>query len=137
MRPILRVVLQLIRTTARQSQERRLKSSLQPGDPIKTIGDGGAFRVQQGHGNIYNPSEMAIELDARLIKMIPMRRLRLISGDASKPPKVGDLGETDQCFTGSWGRQMVLVYFLAPDGTEWEAEAYESEIERFKAPDNI
>jgi hypothetical protein len=67
--------------------------------------------------------------NARLIKAIPKRRLRLISGDASKPPAVGDLGETDQCYSGLWG-PMVLVYFVSADGqTEWEAEAYESEIE--------
>ena len=67
--------------------------------------------------------------NVRLIKAIPTRRLRLISGDASRPPVVGDLGETDQCYSGSWG-PMVLVYFASSDGnTEWEAEAYESEIE--------
>jgi hypothetical protein len=33
--------------------------------------------------------------NARLIKVIPKERLRLIRGD-SKPPAVGDLGETDQ-----------------------------------------
>jgi hypothetical protein len=71
--------------------------------------------------------------DTRLINAIPIKRLRLISGDASKPPRVGDLGETDQCYTGSGGRQMVLVYFVGPDGTEWEAEAYESEIERLES----
>ncbi len=67
--------------------------------------------------------------NARLIKAIPKRRLRLISGDAGEPPAVGDLGETDQCYSGFWG-PMVLVYFVSADGnTEWEAEAYESEIE--------
>jgi hypothetical protein len=67
--------------------------------------------------------------DARLIKTIPMRRLRLLSGDGSKPPAVGDLGETDQWWTAVGG-QMVLVYFVSADGkTRWEAQAYESEIE--------
>jgi hypothetical protein len=70
--------------------------------------------------------------DARLIKAIPKRRLRLISGEASKLPAVGDLGESDHCYAGFWG-PMVLVYFASADGaTEWEAEAYESEIERLK-----
>lgn len=71
--------------------------------------------------------------DARLIKAIPKRRLRLISGDASRPPAVGDLGETDQRWTASFGRQMVLVYFVSADGKiKWEAEAYESEIEELE-----
>jgi len=66
--------------------------------------------------------------DARLIKAIPQKRLRLIRGDSSKPPVVGDLGETDQAYSGFWG-PMVLVYFVSADGnTEWEAEAYESEL---------
>lgn len=70
---------------------------------------------------------------ARLIKAIPEKRLRLISGDVSKPPIIGDIGETDQWYTGSCGREMVLVYFLSADGnTEWEANAYGSEIEVFK-----
>lgn len=70
--------------------------------------------------------------DARLIKPIPKRRLRLISGVASEPPVIGDLGETDQCYSGFWG-PMVLVYFVSADGkTEWEVEAYESEIERLE-----
>ena len=67
--------------------------------------------------------------DARLIKALPKRRLRLIKGDAGAPPVVGDLGETDQAYSGFWG-PMVLVYFVSADGnTEWEAEAYESELE--------
>ena len=67
--------------------------------------------------------------DARLIKAIPQKRLRLIRGDASKPPVVGDLGETDQAYPGPWG-PMVLVCFVSADGnTEWEAEAYESELQ--------
>jgi hypothetical protein len=67
--------------------------------------------------------------DARLIKPIPKRRLRLIKGDPSTPPIVGDLGETDQWYAGFWG-SMVLVYFRSADGTtEWEAQACESELE--------
>src|SRR3954454_16370171 len=74
--------------------------------------------------------------DARLIKAIPKRRLRLIRGDASKPPVVGDLGETDQAYSGAWG-PMVLVYFVSADGnTEWEAEAYESELESLEMATN-
>jgi hypothetical protein len=70
--------------------------------------------------------------NVRLIKTLPKTRLRLLSGDGSKPPVVGDLGETDQCYNGFWG-PMMLVYFMGADGnTEWEAEAYESEIEPLK-----
>jgi hypothetical protein len=59
--------------------------------------------------------------NARLIKAIPKRRLLLLCGDASKPPVVGDLGETDHRWSGFWGR-MVLVHFVSADGnTEWEA----------------
>lgn len=68
--------------------------------------------------------------DARLIKVIPKERLRLIRGD-SKPPSVGDLGETDQAWSTREG-QMRLVYFLSDDGnTEWEAEAYDTELEPY------
>ena len=67
--------------------------------------------------------------DARLVKAIPKSRLRLIGGDASRPPAVCDLCRTDQWFTGPFGRQMMLVYFANADGSaEWEAEAYVSEI---------
>jgi len=70
--------------------------------------------------------------DARLIKAIPKKRLRLIRGDASKLPVVGDLGEADQGYSAFWG-PMVLVYFVSADGnTEWEAKAYESEMDPFK-----
>lgn len=66
--------------------------------------------------------------NARLIRTIPLKRLRLISGDANKPPVVGDLGVTDQCYS-DFGGPMVLVYFKSADGvTEWEAEAYEAEL---------
>lgn len=66
--------------------------------------------------------------DARLIKAIPKKRLRLIQGDASRPPVVGDLGETDQAYSSFWG-PMVLVYFVSADSsTKWEVEAYESEL---------
>jgi hypothetical protein len=75
--------------------------------------------------------------DVRLTKAIPKRRLRLISGDGSEPPSVGDLGETDQCFTGPLGRQMVLVEFVTANGaSEWEAEAYWSELEEIGAATN-
>lgn len=66
--------------------------------------------------------------DVRLVKPIPKRRLRLISGNGNNIPVVGDLGESDHCYTGPWG-QMVTVYFTKRDGSaQWEAEAYTSEI---------
>ena len=66
--------------------------------------------------------------DVRLIKPIPDKRLRLICGNASKRPIVGELGESDHCHTGPWG-PMALVYFQSADGvTEWEAEANWSEL---------
>lgn len=75
--------------------------------------------------------------DVRLIKAIPKDRLHLVSGDGGKLPSVGDLGETDQCYTGPWGRQMVLVEFVTADGkSEWEAEAYWSELEEIEEPAN-
>src|SRR3954467_4005930 len=69
--------------------------------------------------------------NARLIKTIPKRRLRLISGSGSTPPAVGDFGETDQGFPDPFfGRPMVLTYFKTDGGaSEWEASAYESELE--------
>ncbi|MDR2188182.1 MAG: hypothetical protein LBE62_09040 [Azonexus sp.] len=70
--------------------------------------------------------------NARLIKTIPSERLRLLSGDPGKPPVVGDLCQTDQCYSDPGG-PMALVYFVSADGqTEWEAEAYESELEPFE-----
>lgn len=65
--------------------------------------------------------------DVRLIKEIPIDRLRLISGNG-KPPSVGDSGATDQAYTYR-GKHMVLVYFISEDGsTKWEAEAYPEEL---------
>jgi len=67
---------------------------------------------------------------AQLIKPVPEKRIRLVSGPGDQRPTVGDIGETDQCFTGRDGRPMVLVYFEDSNGnTEWEVEAYESELE--------
>ncbi len=53
--------------------------------------------------------------DVRLIKDIPEKRLRLICGDASKRPRVGDLGESGHGYTGRGG-SMVLVHFQCDDG---------------------
>jgi hypothetical protein len=68
-------------------------------------------------------------MKARLTKNVPRNRIALISGNCDKLPTVGDIGETDQRFTGKDGRPMVFVYFESADGsTEWEVEAYESEL---------
>ena len=73
--------------------------------------------------------------NVRLIKAIPEKRLSLVSGNASKPLAVGDLGESDHCYSGPRG-PMALVYFHSADGkTEWEAEAYWSEMESTIATD--
>lgn len=67
--------------------------------------------------------------NVRLLKTIPENRLQLITGDVNVPPAPGDLGVTDQCYS-DLGGPMVLVYFVSKNGeTEWEASAYESEIE--------
>ena len=72
---------------------------------------------------------------ARLVKPVPPRRTRLISGDGRTRPVVGDVGETDQGFAGPFGRDMVLVYVVTPDGgSEWELEAYSSELEPLDPP---
>jgi hypothetical protein len=43
---------------------------------------------------------------------------------------------SDQCYSGFWG-PMVLVYFVSADGcTEWEVEAYESELEPLETATN-
>jgi hypothetical protein len=56
--------------------------------------------------------------------------MRLISGDGQTRPAVGDVGETDHAFAGPGGRDLVLTYFVTPDGgSEWEVEAYDAELE--------
>ena len=69
-------------------------------------------------------------MKARLTQAIAAERFSLLSGPNSGRPVIGAIGETDQCFTGPDGRQMVLVYFVSPDSaSEWELAAYESELE--------
>ena len=69
-------------------------------------------------------------MKARLLQPITEDRLWLVAGEEGTRPAVGDIGETDQCFTGPDGRQMVMVYFLSADGArEWGADAYETELE--------
>ncbi|MEZ5941835.1 MAG: hypothetical protein R3C18_10605 [Planctomycetaceae bacterium] len=68
--------------------------------------------------------------NARLLKTIPRERLHLICGDARTPPVPGDYCLADQGYTGKDGQQMVLAGFVSRDeSTEWEAEAFESELE--------
>ncbi|MCC9603336.1 hypothetical protein LOC67_22530 [Stieleria sp. JC731] len=67
--------------------------------------------------------------NVRLIKEIPKKRLSLVSGDPTRFPVIGDLGESDHCYS-TQGGPMVLVLFRTADGaTEWEAEAYWNELE--------
>jgi hypothetical protein len=69
-------------------------------------------------------------MKAYLTHPIPEHRMRLVSGKSMSRPRVGDIGETDHCYTGDDGEQMVMVYFInVVDGSEWEVEAYESELE--------
>lgn len=73
-------------------------------------------------------------MKARLIQAAASDRGFLLCGPDRGRPVVGDIGETDQCFTGADGRAMVLVYFVSADGkSEWELEAYESELEPVEA----
>jgi hypothetical protein len=63
---------------------------------------------------------------------IPANRVRLVRGEGKRAPAVGDIGKTDQCFTGRDRRPMVMVYFVyfSVNGvSEREVEAYESELE--------
>lgn len=63
--------------------------------------------------------------------------MRLISGDGQTPPVVGDIGETDHAFAGPFGRDLVLTYFVTPGGgSEWEVEAYDSELEPLETATN-
>ena len=69
-------------------------------------------------------------MKAYLTHPIPEQRMRLVSGEGRNRPQVGDIGETDQCYTGDDGQQMVMVYFLSVvDGSVWEVDAYEFELE--------
>jgi hypothetical protein len=86
-------------------------------------------RTSQARSDCSEHDQSQATPDVRLIKAIPKKRLRLVAGEPTRPPIVGDLGETDQAYTGFWG-QMVLVYFESPDGkSKWEVQAYWTELE--------
>ena len=66
---------------------------------------------------------------ARLLVEIPVERYRTLSAEG-RIPRAGDVVVLDQGFTGEDGLPMVLAYFPAiGDGSLYEAEVYESELE--------
>jgi len=66
---------------------------------------------------------------ARLRKELPLERYRFLS-PARRVPCVGDVLFLDQGFTAPDGLPMVVAYFPGPgDGSLYEAEIYESELE--------
>ncbi|WGO99464.1 hypothetical protein QFX18_05235 [Saccharophagus degradans] len=65
---------------------------------------------------------------ARLIVDIPSERFD-IEGLDGREPKVGDIVDLDQGFTGEDGRQMILVYCHDATGKAlYQAEVYDTEI---------
>lgn len=68
--------------------------------------------------------------NARVISTIPKGRVDMTDGDGHSLPEVGDLVTTDQCFTGSDGRQMVIVCCRDATGSIlWTADMFETELE--------
>ena len=65
---------------------------------------------------------------AKVIADIPADRVLTFERNG-RLPKVGELGEVDQVFTGDAGRQMFCVYCLDSVGQElWSADLFESEF---------
>ncbi len=65
---------------------------------------------------------------AHLIVSLPPNRYR-VSQNGGRAPRVGDVVQLDQGYTGEDGKPMVLAYGLSADGYWlYEAEIYESEI---------
>ena len=68
---------------------------------------------------------------AILKSIIPKSRYILDEGGVA--PKIGDILELDQSFTGANGKPMVLAYHQHPSGEDkYQADVYESEIEILK-----
>ena len=66
---------------------------------------------------------------ARLLVELPPERYRILSSQG-RAPRIGDMVDLDQGFTGPDGLPMGLVYFPGPGGESlYEAEVYESELE--------
>jgi len=65
---------------------------------------------------------------ARLTADVPADRFRVFL-PKGRAPRVGDVVDLDQEFTGPDGLAMVLIYFRDPAvGDLYEAEVYESEL---------
>jgi|JI10StandDraft_1071094.scaffolds.fasta_scaffold188662_3 hypothetical protein len=66
---------------------------------------------------------------ARLVVELPASRYRFLSSQG-RAPRIGDLVDLDQAYTGPDGLPMVITYFSGPSGhTLYEADVYESELE--------
>ena len=66
---------------------------------------------------------------ARLLVELPAERYRTLTPEG-RIPRVGDMLDLDQGFTGPDGLAMVLAYFPGSGGDDlYEAEVYESELE--------
>jgi hypothetical protein len=65
---------------------------------------------------------------AHLLVSLPPERYRVLPS-RGRAPKLGDVVQLEQGYTGEDGKPMVLAYGLASDG-DWlySAEIYESEI---------
>ena len=73
--------------------------------------------------------EITRKSSARLIVEVRVERYRILSAEG-RTPRVGDVVMLDQGFTGEDGLPMVLAYFpVIGDGSLYEAEVYESELE--------
>lgn len=66
---------------------------------------------------------------AKLLVELPASRYRFLSPQG-RAPRIGDMVDLDQAYTGSDGLPMVLTYLSGPSGENlYEAEVYESELE--------
>jgi len=66
---------------------------------------------------------------AKLLSVIPIERLKLLSGSGDDTPCVGDIIQLDQSYTDSEGLAMVLAYTLnEANKSKWHLEVYESEL---------
>jgi len=64
---------------------------------------------------------------ARVIREIPGSRIN--DGEGSRLPRIGDIVELDQAFTGDDGEPMVMAYCHDADGRLlWSADLYEAEL---------
>jgi len=67
---------------------------------------------------------------ARVIRDIPASRIDPAQWDGTSLPRIGDIVELDQAFTGDDGEPMVMAYCHDADGRLlWYADLYEAELE--------